>query len=289
MMADAQGPATTRRRLRTELRRMRDEADLSQSEIVKKLDWSLSKLIRIESGTVTISITDLRALLAIYKADDDAIEDLVDLARKSRSRRWWSKFGDVLSSQYQTFIGLEAEANRLRQFHPTTVPGLLQTETYIRALLSATSLSPLSESTRESLTTVRLKRQEEILGAQEPPEFVAVIDEAALRRRVGSVRDMQSQLRHLAKMQAHDTVSIAVLPFSAGPHIGMFGAFDIMEFVDEANDPVLYLENAQGDIAMRDHSELVAQYSKHFDHILELSLQGDKAVDCIQRISGELS
>src|SRR5690348_6101183 len=76
-MPENQGVATTRRRLRTELRRLRDLARLHQADVVKKLDWSISKLIRIENGSVGISITDLKALTEIYGADQATIDELV--------------------------------------------------------------------------------------------------------------------------------------------------------------------------------------------------------------------
>ena len=282
-------PATTRRRLRAELRRMREAAGLGQAEVVQKLDWSQSKLIRIENGSVGISVTDARALLSLYGAAADLGDELIELARSSRVRTWWSGYREVLSPQHQEFIGFEADASRLRQFHPSIVPGLLQTEGYVRSLLPAMVLSPLPQSTYDSLLEVRLRRQAEVLLGANPPEFTVVLDEAALRRPVGGTEVMREQLGHLAKMQSHGTVSIAVLPFSAGPHIGMAGAFHIMEFDEDIDDDILYLESAQGDMALRDRPEVVAQYGQQFDHMLGRSMTGDAAVAYLNRISHELT
>src|SRR3569833_3085964 len=88
-MAEGQGPAITRRRLRVELRKLREQRNLPQAEVVRKLDWSSSKLIRIENGSVGVSVTDVRALLGLYKASDEVVDDLVKLARSARERRWW--------------------------------------------------------------------------------------------------------------------------------------------------------------------------------------------------------
>src|SRR5262245_17181622 len=133
-MPDSQGVATTRRRLRTELRRLREAAGLHQSEVVKQLDWSISKLIRIENGSVGISVTDVRALAGIYRAEPDIIEEFVKLARVTRERQWWSSFRNILTLNYREYIGFEAEASGIYQIHPTIIPGLLQTEDYIRAV-----------------------------------------------------------------------------------------------------------------------------------------------------------
>ena len=282
-------PATTRRRLRAELRRMREAVGLSQAQVVAKLDWSQSKLIRIENGSVGISVTDARAMLSLYGAPADLGDDLIELARSSRARTWWSGYREVLSPQHQEFIGFEADAARLRQFHPSMVPGLLQTESYIRALLPSMVLSPLSESTYDSLLEVRLRRQAEVLGGENPPEYTVVLDEAVLRRPVGGVSAMREQLEHLAKMQNHETVSIAVLPFSAGPHIGMAGAFELMQFDDDVDDDILYLESIQGDMALRDRPEIVAKYGEQFDSLLARSLSGGAAVDYLFKVGQELA
>jgi transcriptional regulator with XRE-family HTH domain len=288
-MPEAQGPAITRRRLRVELRRMREERNLPQNEVVKKLDWSLSKLIRIENGSVGVSVTDVRALVGVYKAPDEVVDDLVNLARTARERRWWSSYREILNQQYQEFIGFEADASRLRQFHPSIVPGLLQTEAYIRAVIPALALSPLSDSHVESLVQVRLRRQQEILEGDNPPELTTVIDEAALRRPAGGIEAMRAQLQHISEVQTLETVTIGVLPFSAGPHIGMQGAFHIIEFADDADDNVLYLENAQGDVGMRDQPELVSMYNKHLDRLLERSLRDGAATDYLTKIANELT
>jgi len=287
-MADGQGPARTKRRLRFVLRGMREELDIPQSDVVKKLDWSLSKLVRIENGSVGISVTDLRALLGVYRAPEDTVEDLVNLARTARERRWWSKYRDILTPQYQEFIAFEAEASRLRQFHPTIVPGLLQIEPYIRALLPALVLSPLSQSHYDSLIEVRLRRQEEILHGDNPTEFKVVIDEAALRRPVGGVEVMRQQLDYIAETSTRDLVSVAVLPFSAGPHVGMVGAFHLMDFAADDDDTMLYLENAFASVSLRDRPDVIDQYGKQLDQMVRMSLRGEAAAAYVRKIADEL-
>jgi transcriptional regulator with XRE-family HTH domain len=287
-MTDGQGPATTRRRLRFELRRIREQNQMSQSDVSKKLDWSLSKLIRIENGTVGISITDARALLDVYETPEETVDELVALARAARERRWWSRYRDILSPQYQEFIGFEADADVLRQFHPTIVPGLLQTEAYMRAVLPALALSPLSESQLGGLVEVRLNRQRTVVYTDDPPEFTVVIDEGALHRRVGSVEVMRAQLTYIADVQRHGRATVAVLPYTAGAHIGMTGAFHIMQFATDADDDIVYLEAAQGGIALRDQPGVLAEYSRHLDRMLALSATGADAVGFLTRIADSL-
>lgn len=287
-MTDGHGPATTRRRLRFELRRIREQNRMSQADVIKKLDWSLSKLVRIENGTVGISITDARALLGVYETPEETVDELVALARAARERRWWSRYRDILAPQYQEFIGFEADASVLRQFHPTIVPGLLQTEAYMRAVLPALALSPLSESQLDGLVEIRLTRQRTVLYADDPPEFTVVVDEAALHRRVGTVEAMRAQLGHLADVAGAGRATMAVLPYTAGPHIGMTGAFHIMEFATDVDDDIVYLEGAQGGIVLRDQPEILAEYSRHLDRMLALSATGRDAVAFLRGIADSL-
>ncbi len=214
---------------------------------------------------------------------------LIELARTSRVRTWWSGYRDVLTTQHQEFLGFEADASRLRQFHPTMVPGLLQTEEYMRALLPALALGRNPESTYDSLVAVRLRRQTELLGGDRSPELTVVIDEAVLRRAVGGPRTMRAQLEHLAAMQGQRQVSLAVLPFSAGPHIGMAGAFHLMDFADDGRDAsVLYLEGATGKVSAREDAEVVAWYGDRFAEALGRCHTGAAAADFVRAVAAEI-
>src|SRR5947207_546434 len=140
-MTTGPGPTTTRRRLRAELRRLRLAKGLSVEDVTNEVEWSTSKLVRIEGGQVGISVSDLNALLAVYDVDDAAQqEELRALARASRQRTWWSAYQRFLSPSYQEFIGAESDAIRIRHYHPTMVPGLLQTPAYAQAIIEATAL-----------------------------------------------------------------------------------------------------------------------------------------------------
>ena len=116
-----------RRRLRTELRRARAEVGLTQDQVAAAMDWSLSKVIRIENGTVSISTNDLRVLLNLYQIQDrPRVDDLVELARASRQPSWWGKHRGVVSAQYLQYIEYEEAATVLRSYQSTLLPGLLR-------------------------------------------------------------------------------------------------------------------------------------------------------------------
>src|SRR5688572_8977848 len=113
------GPTVTRRRLRTDLRRIREERRLSLSEVSRRMEWSVSKLIRIENGSVSISVNDLKILLALYGVSDQVtIERLLELARGARQRAWWSRYRQHAAPTFLEFLGYEAAANQIKFFQP---------------------------------------------------------------------------------------------------------------------------------------------------------------------------
>jgi transcriptional regulator with XRE-family HTH domain len=285
-MPDGQGVATTRRRLRTELRRLREAAGLHQTEVVKQLDWSISKLIRIENGSVGVSVTDVRALAALYGAEPELVEELVRLARITRERQWWSSYRHVLSPSLREYIAYEADASAIYVAHPTLIPGLLQTEAYIRAVLESTRVEPAASERIEAEFDVRRRRQQEILYSGHPPKYHVILDESALRRHIGGAEVMRRQIEHLMAL-TEDLVTIAVWPMSAGGHVAMLGAFTIMEFANEDEPGVLFLESALGHPIERDQDQ-VDKYRKAFDVMLQRCLVGAEARSLMARIADEL-
>jgi transcriptional regulator with XRE-family HTH domain len=288
-MPQQQGVATTRRRLRIELRRLREQADLQQGEVAKRLDWSASKLIRIENGSVGISVTDLRALIAHYDVPDGDVDRLVKMARATRERTWWSPYRHVLSPQLPDFIGYEADAARILHYHPAIVPALLQTEAYMRALLPAVMLTALTDDEYLELADVRQRRQREVLDRAAPAELVVVLDEATLRRVVGGPDVMRAQLVHIVELAGRrPQLSLAVLPFAAGPHIGMQGPFQIMEFSDDADGSIVFLENVFGEM-VEGRPEQCKFLLEHFERMLAVSRRAEEATALLRAVAEDLS
>jgi transcriptional regulator with XRE-family HTH domain len=277
-----------RRRLRYALRRLRDGAGLTQEQVAAEMDWSLSKVIRIEAGSVSISINDLRAMLALYRVTDaDTVGELAALARASRRRRWWSRYGSSLPPQLASYIGLEAEACGIRFFQPLAVPGLLQTEAYARAVIVGTSPERLPESTVDTRVEVRLRRQDEVLGRPEPPEILAVLDEAVLRRTVGGPAVMRAQLAHLRELGSRPHVTIHVLPLSAGATPGLNGSFLILEFPGAADSDIVYVETPPGELWL-DKPADVALYRRAFDELRALARDTEQSAALIDGAADEL-
>lgn len=241
LVTSFQDPAAARRRLLKELKRLRFQADLTQRDVAVALDWSASKVIRVETGTVALSTTDLRALLGLYNIDDvDERADLEAMAKEARRQSSWQEFRDVTGQEAITFFGYEESCSLLRQFESLLVPGLLQTEEYARALLKNTFQMSMEDIDRQ--VQLRLLRQE-LLDRETPPELFFIVGEAAIRQQVGGSTVMRRQLEQLVALSARPHISIQVVPFGSDAYPGMRGPFVLLEFPDPADDNVLFLES----------------------------------------------
>ena len=273
-------PEVKRRRLRIALRHAREAARLTQKETSEALDWSVSKIIRIEAGAVGAAATDLDALIDIYGvADEGRQAELRELARGARKRSWW-EYSDVYSLPTRTLFGYEAAANSIYKYEPTFIPGLLQTEEYARALLSH---AVHSGADVERTVRARLERQE-FLTRDPWPQLEFILDEAVLSRPVGGIRVMRRQLEHLKDLAGHPGISLQVLPFEVEEHPRMGEAFTILEFADESLDDLIYLENAERESVIRHNPELIAAYLRDFVALQDMASPSIEFKATIERI-----
>jgi len=239
-----QGPTAGRRRLRTALRAAREDANLTQEFVADKMDWSLSKLIRIETGRVSVSTNDVKALLQLYEIDGtDVADELVALARVARQKPWWQDSRGAIPAHYAQYIGLEVEASAMRCFQSSVIPGLAQTEQYARAVVTNRTPGQIRPDELDTRVEVRMRRKTEVLSRDEPPALDIILDEAVLRRAIGGRAVHRDQLEHLIALAAAPTITIQVVPFSAGAMTAA-GSFVILQFPDNADDDVVYLESA---------------------------------------------
>ncbi len=274
-------PSSQRRRLKAELQQARGAARLTQREAAQRLDWSESKLIRIENGEVGLSVTDLRALLQLYGVTDrQVVADLSEAARDSRGPSWWSAFRDVVSPKFALYLGQEASATSIRVFHPFLVPGLLHTEEYAFELIRV----HCSDEQARRIVKMRQQRQENLLGYPDSPEVIFVFGEEALHRWIGSPAVMISQLEHLIEASRQNAISVEVIPFSAGAHAGLLGPFILLDFEDPAEN-LLFVEGLSGELISRGEREKVDRFSKHFDAMRNQALYGPQARSFLEQLT----
>ncbi len=245
-------PSVYRRRLRKRLRELREERALTQTVVAEAMDWSKSKLIRIEAGQHAITANDLKALLGYYDVTDPAhIAGLIDMARNSKKQSWLSAYKNVASDVFLTFAGYEENAVRSYSFQPVLVPGLLQTDEYAAAVLGVVRGSQ-EPSRILKLIELRVARQERVFGRQGELKLNYILDESVVRRAVGGGQIMRRQIAHLVELRDRDDVSLRILPFSVGLYRSMRVPFVVLEFNEPEDESILYLEYPQGESLIRE-------------------------------------
>jgi transcriptional regulator with XRE-family HTH domain len=222
----ANSRVTTLEFLGGELRRARKESGLSQEELAQRINYSSSLVGMVEIGHRTPS-QDFIARVDAELVAGGLFERMLNLVRADAAPPW-----------LREWISVEKEATLIRWFEPSLIPGLLQTEAYARAVLKGGGM--LREAEIEQRVSSRLDRQT-VLSGEKPPEFVAVVDEAVLHRRIGEPAVMAEQFEHLLRMTELPHVSLHIVPTEVGMHAGLAGPFILARTSDGAE--VAHLDN----------------------------------------------
>jgi len=239
--ATASGPIALRMLLGAHLRRLREAQDITRETAGWEIRSSESKISRLELGRVSFKERDVSDLLTLYGVDDEEERArLLALAREANNPGWWHRYGDVLPSWFQSYLGLEAAAVLIRNYEVQFVPGLLQTEEYARAVVM---LGHGHTSTHEVDRRVHLRlERQRLLTRARPPQVWAVIDEAVLRRPIGGAKVMRAQIEALIEATELPNVRLQVIGFHVGGHAAAGGAFSILRFPDQDLPDVVYVE-----------------------------------------------
>jgi transcriptional regulator with XRE-family HTH domain len=287
-MGDSSSPLMHRRRLRNELRAARQDRGLTQEQVAKAMEWSLSKMNRIEKAKTGISANDLKVLLPLYGITaKDRTEELLALARASRQTPWWRGYADVAPSTFLELIDYENAASSISQFEPMFVPGILQTEGYALAVLGATYGEGSPAERVPALVDLRTRRRD-LLSSEGAPLFSFILDEAVIRRLVDSPAVMSHQLMQLVTLADLPNVTIRVVPFAAGPYPGMKGPFTVIEFDDEPDEDVAFLEGPRGEFISDDPQE-AKSYVATFNRISQLALGESESARLLRKAVGEMT
>jgi transcriptional regulator with XRE-family HTH domain len=286
-MAGSESPFTYRRRLRNELRAARLEMGLSQQQVAAAMEWSRSKMDRIEKARTGISANDLKALLPLYGITARGrVEDLLALARAARQAGWWRSYAGVAPGTLLELIDYEDAATAISHFEPMVVPGILQTEEYATAVLRASYGEGEPAERVAALVDLRARRRD-LLTADGAPRFSFVLDESVIRRLVGSAVIMRDQLMHLVSLSGLPNVTIQVVPFAAGLHPGTKGPVKVIGFGDEPDEDVAFIEGQRGDV-ISDDPEEVRSYLEAFKSIARVALGPADSSGLLREAAGEL-
>jgi hypothetical protein len=276
------GPTALRIILGAHLRRMREAAAISRSDAGWEIRSSESKVSRMELGRVGFKERDVSDLLTLYGLDDgEERERLLALAREANNPGWWHRYGDVLPSWFHSYLGLEAAAQLIRSYELQFVPGLLQTQEYVRAVVQL-GRGLVSAEEIERRVTLRVSRQE-VLSRPEPLRLWAVVDEAALRRPIGGVKAMVTQLDALIEATYQPNITLQVMEFGRGGHAASGGAYSIMRFPEQDLPDVVYIEHLTSALYL-DKIEDVDQYTASMEALCVSAAQPNRTRDVLTAI-----
>jgi Domain of unknown function (DUF5753)/Helix-turn-helix domain len=286
-MPMAHSPAVARLIVRVALRGARETGSMTQGEVARSLDWSLSKVQRIESGDVNVSTTDLMAMVNHYGnvTAEDATR-LVELVRVSRKGTgWWDRpeYKEFLTPPTLELIQFENEATTIRVFNPLVLPGLLQTQQYASGVID--TWLPGMDPRRKAITLEsRSSRQTNFFARKPKPGYHVLLDESVLRRRVGAAEVMVDQLKDLLRAMDSGRVDLRILkhetafPSRANPFI-------VLSFGDRkkggSTDSALYEEAFPGDRIITD-LEQIKVHRNIFDRMWDTAAAGDDAKEFLR-------
>lgn len=272
-----------RKQIGGELRRLRGSRPLK--EVAQQLGRSTAWLSRIElaqEGAI-LRPPELRELLRIYGVtDEQSVNQLMELLSATADRDWWERYRSVLPSGLDTFVGLEAEAHTELAFELAIVPGLLQTETYARAMF-AFDRSRNTETTNQ-LVAMRLERQHALSRESIPLELHAILDESVLHHIVGGPAVMRDQAEHLLTTAAMPNVTIQILPRDIGAHFGMAGAFSVLGFDDGVGEGIVYVDSQAGNLYLEKPND-IARFRRGFDELSSSAYEPEASISLLTRIA----
>ncbi|MFI7321650.1 helix-turn-helix domain-containing protein [Streptomyces venezuelae] len=242
-----ENPTARQVRLGAELRKLRELAGRTAREAAALLSTDQAKISHMESGRIGVSEERIRRLAVFYSCDDvKLVEALCAIAGESRGQGWWDEYRGVLPPDFLNIAEMEHHATHLRSVQTLNVPGVLQTEEYVRALHGSRA-STLPAAEVDVRVEFRLRRRR-IFERDDPPPFNAIVHEAALRMRFGGREVAKGQLEYLLEASEWPTVTVRVIPFTN-------------EHFIEVSSPLLY---AGGVVPQLDTAQIDTPVSNHF-------------------------
>src|SRR5258708_22467193 len=258
------GPTVRRLILGTQLRRLRERADISRAEAAYNIRGSESKLSRMESGRVGFKERDVADLLTLYGVrDPEEREKVIELVAQSNVQGWWHAYSDLMPKWFEDFLGLEESAAQIKSYELQFVPGLLQTEEYALAIASRGRPENATHDT-ERKVQMRMHRQRILLGRSAPKLWV-VIDESVLSRRLGGPRVLRAHIEHLLELTSLPNIRLQVVPYQTSGY-GAEGAFTLLRFGQAELSDIVYVEHLAGALYLEKPEE-VEIYSRALDRL----------------------
>jgi transcriptional regulator with XRE-family HTH domain len=269
------------RQLGRRLRRMREDAGLTIDAAAEKLEFSASKLGRIETAEQGVDVHVVRSMLDLYDVGGDRWTETVQLVREAREKPWYAKYLKIGDYGYVVY---EADADQVQSWAPNYVPGLLQTPDYARALFAAFSHGP--DGTAD-MVEIRQRRQRRLTDEQDRVDLVAITTEAVLRETFGDPQMMRAQLAYLIAAGELPTVTLQVLPTGTAAHASIASSFTVLSFGALGEPDLAYVEHALGAVFLEGEDD-VRLARNQFDRLRTLALTPAASLALLREIAAAL-
>lgn len=265
------------RQLGKELLELREFRGLSTREVGEALGWAHTKVGRIERAENKIDTVDVIRLAKYYRLDDASTDRLCTMARQSRTDIWWEKYKPWLPDPYYTLIGYENDATRLIALHNSVVPGLLQTEGYMRGMFETSALVRDPDHV-DMHVEVRLQRQRRLFEP-EPLVVDVILDDSVLGTPYGGVKALNEQLRRLWELSGLPNISIrAISSTAAVPRMPL----DIYEF-GGGDGPAVAMSETLYSTIIHDGQLEVRQARRALEFVQGAALSPEETARVIER------
>jgi len=280
-----------RRQLGRYLRDLRTQAGMTVRAAARDLEWSETKLWRIENGRTSLRSLDVEQMCRMYQASEELTTSLMALAKQTKARGWWLSYEDIINVGFDIYLGLEEVATRLRWYETDLIPGLLQTADYARTMIRA-GHPELDDDEITRRVDLRMARQSVLTRAVDPPTLQVVLGETILKRSIGGSRVMADQLAHLSAVGSLPNVQVRVVRVDAGLHAGvMSGPFVLLEFPTNGNGqptepPTVYVDSFTGALFL-DKPHEVAKYDDAFKDIWRVAIDEAASRAFIEEVARE--
>lgn len=301
------GPSIIEDKIRARMVRWRVEAGFTQQDVISSLDWSVSRIHRVETGPQHPTTSDLMAMMAIYGVSDTERQQILSMVQANKGR--WRELSGV-NAQVQAdlrYAEYESYADTIRSYHPSTVPDFL-----------CQSFEGHKDDPNEGIDatgyippTVRSKRPNLLLSTQ-GPEMIIILDESVLYRTFARAAVQQDNgCAWVEKVQAaiqsantrglalrglpldrgrNPSVSIQVAPFELGAHALLaYGTTTLLDFCDPEVAPRLYEDSRSADGTVRSVQGMEQKFRSDFEHVAAMAPAPDRTTDAIVEISAAVA
>jgi len=283
-------PYVRRRRLAAELRKLREERDMTADELARFVYQSRTKITRLENGQVRPDLAEIMDMLDRLAVTGRQYDKIVRLARDSAERGWWDSFGDTMGPRQKLYADLESGADTIRSYNQTAFPAVLQTPDFINALVDLDQRQGPLDYRPERMTDARTHRQRRLLHP-EGPTYDAVLDECMIHRLAVPPAVKAAQLRHLIEVvTGEDRITVWILPADQ-PIPGGFlpkASFFLYTFPEPADPPLAVVDTVTTDLVLTKRNDL-SRYISLYDRLREAALSPNDSLAFLQRLADRLS